>query len=116
MKTVSRIVVTASVFALLSASVYADVIPASYGEKSDDRTKIEAKLTEMGLKSETARVRAASMTADEAAYFAEDVRRIQVSGQEMWAGQTDMLRYEWLGGAAALGGTIGVIWFMADEA
>ena len=116
MKLVNRVIVMASVVALLSASVYADVIPATYGEKSDDRAKVEAKLTEMGLKPQSAHFRAQGMTNEEATYFAGDVHRIQVSGQEIFAGQTDMMWYEWIGGIVSLGGVIGLIWFMADEA
>lgn len=116
MKLVRRLVVTASVFALLATSVHADVIPSTYKNESESRTKVEAKFTEMGLKSQTAHLRAQGMTDEEAAYFADDVQRIQVSGQEIWAGQTDMLWYEWIGGLAALGGTVALIFFMANEA
>ena len=115
MSLAKRVVATLSVLALMAAPLFADIIPPSYESKSDARVKVQSQLTELGLKSENAKLRTQGMTSDEAAYFAGNVDRIQVSGQELWAGQTDMMWYEWIGGVIALGGTIGGIIYFAGE-
>ena len=102
----SRFLVALAVTGLLSAPLYADVIPSQYSSKSEAKATVQSRLTEMGLKSEDAKLRAQRLTEDEAAYFAQNTNRIQVVGQEPFGGQTDLLWWEWVFGIAALAGAI----------
>jgi len=100
-----RLVVGCMLSALFGASLAADVVPSSYADKSPAKAGLEARLGELGVAADSARERVARLSADEAAYLASDPSRVQVVGQEMWAGQSNNLWWEWVGGIAALVGT-----------
>lgn len=101
---VSRLVVALAVCSLFCAPLAADVIPSRYADASPARASLEQRLEGLGVASDAAKARVARLSAEETIFFASDERRVQVVGQEMWAGQSNNLWWEWLGGLAALGG------------
>ena len=111
MVVLSRLVVALAVSGLFTAPLYADVIPSQYPAQSEARGKVEKRLVEMGVKPGDAHHKSERLMDDEAAYFAQNPERVQVAGQEMWAGQSDNLWWEWVFGAAALVGAIVLVWY-----
>ena len=106
----SRLIVALAVSGLFTTPLYADVIPSQYSSKSEAKEKVQTRLTEMGVKSEDAKLRAQRLTEDEASYFAQNTNRVQVVGQEPWGGQTDLLWWELVFGIIAIIGP--VIWIL----
>jgi hypothetical protein len=91
--------------ALFCAPLAADVVPSSYPEASPAKAGLETRLTELGVAADTAHERVARLSPEQAAYLAADPARVQLVGQEMFAGQSNNLWWEWIGGIAALVGT-----------
>jgi len=112
---VARVVVALAMAGLFAAPLYADVIPTRYGTDSGAAPKVEARLGELGLEAQNARTHVRQLTENEAAYFAANPARLQLAGQEMFGGQSDNLWWEWLFGAAALGGACVLIYFVAFD-
>jgi hypothetical protein len=100
----SRAVVTLALLGFLGGPLAADVIPARYASESGAKKAVESALASAGVEAPLAQARAPRLTEEEAAFFAADGRRVQVVGQEMWAGQSDNLWWEWLGGIGLLAG------------
>jgi hypothetical protein len=67
---------------------------------------VEGRLMELGMTRDAAVSQAQQLTDGEAAYFAQNPDRVQFVGQEIWAGQADLLWWEWVFGIAALAGAI----------
>jgi hypothetical protein len=109
---VSRVVVALLIVSVFSGPLYADVIPSRRAEASDASKKVQGRLVELGLSQDAATAHAQQLTEREASYFAENPDRVQIAGQEIWAGQTDLLWWEWVLGIAALAGAI---WFGVYE-
>lgn len=107
----SRLVVALAVSGLFTAPIYADVIPSQYPAKSEAKEKVQARLTEMGMKAEDAQLRAKRLSEEDAVFFAQNTNRIQVVGQEPFGGQTDLLWWEWIFGSAALIGAVALVWY-----
>ena len=101
---VSRLVVALAVCGLFCAPLAADVIPSRYADGSPSRASLEQRLEGLGVTPDAAKARVARLSAEETAFFASDERRVQVVGQEMWAGQSNNLWWEWLYGLGALAG------------
>lgn len=102
MVNLSRAVVALALSGLFCGPLAADVIPARYEDESSAKKAVEARLAASGVEAGLAKARAQRLTEDEAAFFAADVQRVQVVGQEMWGGQSDNLWWEWLGGIGIL--------------
>lgn len=100
----SRVVVALAVAGIFSAPLYADVIPSRRSDASDAAQKVQGRLQELGLSRDAALAHSQQLTDREATFFAENPDRVQIAGQEMWAGQTDLLWWEWVLGIAALVG------------
>lgn len=111
----SRLLVAAAVAGLVVPPAWADVIPTQHAEESDAPAKVEARLAHLGVAAGEARERAASLSPEAAAYFAQDTNRLQAAGQEMWGGQSDNLWWEWLFGAAMLGGSIAALVVISND-
>jgi hypothetical protein len=107
----SRLIVALAVSGLFTTPIYADVIPSQYPSKSEAKEKVQSRLTEMGVKSEDARLRAQRLTEEEASFFAQNPDRVQVVGQEPFGGQADLFWWEWVFGILALVGP--VVWILA---
>ena len=106
----SRLVVALAVAGFISTPLYADVIPSRRAETSDAPQKVQGRLMELGLSQDAATAQTQQLTDREATYFAQNPDRVQVAGQEMWAGQTDLLWWEWVLGIVAL--VAPVIWIV----
>ena len=102
MVTLSRAVFTLALTGLFCGPLAADVIPAQYASPSGPKKTLEIKLTASGMDAQMAKARVQRLTDEEAAFFAEDARRVQIVGQEMWGGQSDNLWWEWIGGIGFL--------------
>lgn len=103
---VSRFVVAMAVAGFLSQPLYADVIPSRRSDTTDAAGKVQGRLMELGLTRDAAASHTQQLTESEAAYFAQNPDRVQFVGQEIWAGQADLLWWEWVFGIAALAGAI----------
>lgn len=81
----TRTIAALLALALVPATAAADVIPASYPERSAGgmREKIAKQFRSFGLQAERASARAAALTTPEARYFGSHPERIQVAGQEV---------------------------------
>ena len=101
MKLASRILAPLALLGLFAAPLCADVIPTRYPSKSDAHQKVEKALTNSGLSAADAQNRAGRLTVQEAAHFAGQAE-FHPAGQELWAGQSDNLWWEWIGGGAFL--------------
>jgi hypothetical protein len=113
MLVVSRLLVAVALAGILSQPLYADVIPTRRaGETGDATQKVESRLTQLGVSSDSAREQISKLTDAQTVYFAGSPERIQLVGQENWGGQSDNLWWEWLFGIVALVGA-GVIIFVA---
>lgn len=104
MHLVTRAAVAAALSVLVSGPASADVIPARRPASSDAPERVQARLVQMGLSAPQARAQSVELTSAEAEYFARSPERLQWVGQEMWAGQSDNMWWEWLFGLAALAG------------
>lgn len=105
-----RLLVALAVAGMVAPRAWADVIPTTCPERTEAQEKVQARLAQIGLPPAEAEARAASLSPEEAAYFSSDPSRLQAAGrQEIWAGQSDNLWWEWLFGAAALGGAVALI-------
>lgn len=102
----SRLIVALAVSGCFTAPLYADIIPSQYPSRSEAKEKVQNRLTEMGVRSEDARLRTLRLTEEEASYFAENPNRVQVVGQEPFGGQTDLFWWEWVLGIAAIVGPL----------
>ena len=109
---VSRVVVALALAGVFAGPLYADVIPSRRSDATDAAQKVQGRLQELGLSRDAALSHSQQLTDHEAAFFAQNPDRVQIAGQEIWAGQTDLLWWEWVFGIAALAGAI---WFGADE-
>jgi hypothetical protein len=98
----SRAVFTLALTGLFCGPLAADVVPSQYASASGPKKTLETQLTASGMDVQTAHARVQRLTEEEAAFFAEDARRVQIVGQEMWAGQSDNLWWEWVGGLGFL--------------
>lgn len=113
MVAVGRLVVAVAIVGLCTPAAYADVIPTRRsGDTSTSAEKIEKRLLQLGVSSETAKDHLKSLTDDQTNYFAANPERIQLVGQENWGGQSDNLWWEWVLGLAALAA---VAWFIVFE-
>jgi hypothetical protein len=110
-----RAVVAFSLSVLLCGPLAADVIPSGYSAKNPAKESVQARLVELGVDAATARDRVQRLSADEAAYLAADPNRVQIVGQEIWAGQSNNFWWEWLFGAAAVVGAVVLIWVTYDN-
>ena len=102
MVNLSRAILALAVTGLFCGPLAADVIPARYASDSGAKKTVESKLAASGVDAQVAHARAQRLTEEEAGFFAADVQRVQVVGQEMWGGQSDNLWWEWLGGLGFL--------------
>lgn len=111
-----RLVVALAFVGFLAGPLFADVIPSQHATKSDDGAKVQARLVELGVSADEARLRAARLTDEQAAYFARDTDRIRFVGQsEPFAGQSDNFSEEWIFGIVALTGAfVALIHFGID--
>lgn len=98
----SRAVFTLALTGLFCGPLAADVIPAQYASESGPKKALQTQLTASGMDAQMAQARVLRLTDDEAAFFAQDARRVQIVGQEMWGGQSDNLWWEWVGGIVFL--------------
>jgi len=96
---------------ILSTPLYADVIPSRRVESTDATQKVQGRLMELGLNKDAAVSQSQLLTERETAYFSQQPERIQLVGQEIWAGQTDLLWWEWILGIVALVGP--VVWILS---
>lgn len=103
---VSRFLVALAVVGILSGPLYADVIPSRRAETGDSTRKVEGRLMELGMSRDAATSHAQQLTDSETAYFAQNPDRVQFVGQEIWAGQADLMWWEWVFGIAALAGAV----------
>lgn len=86
---------------------FADVIPARRAERDPEAHRVvQGRLEALGLPAAEARRQVGDLTPSEAAYFARDVNRVQAAGGLYW--------YEWLGGAALLGGLTLLYFWVTD--
>jgi hypothetical protein len=99
-----RVVVSMAAAGFFASPLRADVIPSQYASTSDAKSKVQARLAQMGVSEESAKLSSKRLTEEEAAYFAYNPSRVQLVGQEAWAGQADIFWWEWLLGLAALVG------------
>lgn len=107
----SRLLVALAVSGLFTSPIYADIIPSQYPSRSEAKEKVQSRLTEMGVKSEDAKLRAQRLTEEEASYFAQNTDRVQVVGQEAFGGQTDLFWWEWVLGIVAL--VAPIVWILS---
>ncbi len=112
----SRLLVAVAVAGLFATPIYADIIPTQHAPESKAKETVRHQLVNLGETTQAARDCAARLTEKEAAFFAQDPGRVQVVGQaEMWAGQTDLLWWEWVFGILALAGSIfAIAWATRD--
>jgi hypothetical protein len=110
-----RLVVGLMLSALFGAPLAADVVPSSYPESSSAKAGVQNRLNELGVGADAARERVARLSPEQAAYLAADPARVQVVGQEMFAGQSNNLWWEWVGGIAALVGAGILVYVFAFE-
>lgn len=105
MHLVTRAAIALALSVLVAGPARADVIPTRRAAApSDAPERVRARLVEMGLSAEQASAQALDLTSGEAEYFARSPERLQWVGQEMWAGQSDNMWWEWIFGLAALAG------------
>jgi hypothetical protein len=104
MHVVTHAAVALALSILVAGPARADVIPTRRAAPSDAPERVRTRLVQMGLSAEQARAQALDLTSGEAEYFARSPERLQWVGQEMWAGQSDNMWWEWLFGLAALAG------------
>lgn len=110
-----RIVVTLALAGLFAGPIYADVIPTQQAPKSEAKNSVESRLVQLGQSPESAKTCVARLTEQEAKFFARDLSRVQVVGQEMWGGQADPLWWELVFGGVFLVGSLLVIYsFVSD--
>lgn len=107
----TRFLVALAVVGILSTPLYADVIPSRRSDSNDSAGKVEGRLRELGMSREAAASHTQMLTDSETAYFAQNPDRVQFVGQEIWAGQADLLWWEWLFGTLALVGGVGLIYY-----
>jgi hypothetical protein len=113
MVAVGRLVVAVAIMGLGALPTYADVIPTRRaGDTANSSQKIEQRLLQLGVSSDAAKEHLKNLTDDQTNYFAANVERIQLVGQENWGGQSDNLWWEWVLGLAAL---VGVGLFIVFE-
>ena len=105
MKLVGRILAPLALLGLFAAPLCADVIPTRYPSKSNAHQKVEETLTNSGLSAADAQNRVGRLTVKEAAHFASQTE-FHPAGQEIWAGQSDNLWWEWIGGIVFLGAAV----------
>jgi hypothetical protein len=111
-----RLVVALAVGGLVCPPVYADVMPTRRVPAEDTApAKVESRLLDLGLGAAEARAQVRDLTGAEARYFAQNPERLQLVGQEIWAGQSDNLWWEWIGGLALLAGVTYAIWIFAKN-
>lgn len=110
-----RFMAVLAMVAVTSAPLHADILPTRRMPKSDEGKKVEARLVQLGVPAEAAQAQVKQLTQDEAAYFARNTDRVQMAGQEMWAGQSDNLWWEWAFGAGFLGGTAWATWIIVKD-
>ena len=110
MVAVSRLLVALAMAGLFTQPLYADVIPTRRAsDTTQSSKKVESRLVQLGISSESAKEQIQKLTDDQTNYFAGNPERIQLVGQENWGGQSDNLWWEWLFGLAALGGVAAFI-------
>jgi hypothetical protein len=111
----SRLVVALAVAGLFCAPLHADVIPSRRAAESAGGASraVESRLIGLGADAEGARAEVDRLTDAETAYFAAAPERIQAVGQEIWAGQSNNLWWEWIGGIALLTVVVYVIYVFA---
>ena len=112
-----RLVVALALGGLVCPPLYADVIPSRRASEAGDSSakKVESRLIELGVKADSARNEVRHLTSAETRYFAQSPERLQLVGQEseMWAGQSNNLWWEWIGGIALLAVVTAVIYTFA---
>jgi hypothetical protein len=112
MHTLCRGLVGLALSGLFCGPLAADVVPTRYAENAEAKSAVASARTSSGVDAQLAQARAQRLTSDEAAFFAADARRTQVVGQEMWAGQSDNMWWEWIGGIGMLALTgVGIYFF-----
>ncbi len=102
MKLAGRILTSLALLGLFAAPLCADVIPTRYAEKSDAHQRVESTLADAGLSAADAHVSAGRLTVEEAAHFAGQTDMHLAGDGEIWAGQANMLYWEWVIGAGYL--------------
>ena len=112
MVAVSRLLVALAMAGLFTRPLYADVIPTRRAsDTTDSSKKVECRLVQLGISSDSAKEQIQKLTDDQTNYFAGNPERIQLVGQENWGGQSDNLWWEWLFGLAFLGAVGGyIVW------
>ncbi len=106
-----RVVVALAMAGLVAPRAFADVIPTRRADGGDAGVKVQARLVELGASPEAAADQAGRLTEREAGYFARDLNRVQLAGQEIWGGQSDNLWWEWVFGLVSLGG-VGALYYV----
>ena len=107
---VSRLLVALAIAGLFTQQAYADVIPTRRAsDTSDSSRKVESRLVQLGVSTETAKSQVQNLTDAQTRYFADSAERVQLVGQENFGGQSDNLWWEWVFGILALGAAVGII-------
>ena len=111
MRCASRCAVALIIAGLMAAPLRADVIPTEAPRDAGSKGKIHTRLVQLGVPSAEALARAQRLTGEEARFFAQNPDRVQVVGQEMFGGQSDIFWWEGVFGVIAITGV--VVWLVS---
>jgi hypothetical protein len=116
MRTWQRSVAAIVTLCVMSAPLYADVVPARKAKADRDAAKVEERLVTLGVDAAAAKAGAERLTPSELGYFAGDPARLQPVGQQdQFSGQSVNMWYESLGGAAFLAAGFGLAYYMVHN-
>jgi hypothetical protein len=104
-------IVAMAVVGIFCGPLQADVIPSRRAETADSTQKVQGRLMQLGLSQDQALGQTQQLTDHEAAYFAQNTDRVQIVGQQPFGGQTDLLWWELVFGAAALIGAVYLVYY-----
>jgi hypothetical protein len=111
-----RAVVAMALFGIVCPPLHADVIPSRRAETPSGAVgRIESRLVGIGAPASAVKAEVSRLTASEAEYFAATPERLALVGRqsEMWAGQSNNLWWEWIGGIVLLTGVGIAIYYAA---
>jgi len=98
---------------VISAPLFADVVPARKAKADRDAAAVEQRLVTLGMNAGAARGSADRLTPSELRFFATDTSKLHPVGQQdMFAGQTVNLWFESVGGAVMLAAGLGTGYYM----
>ena len=109
----ARAITVVMAFAVFSTPLFADHIRSRGSKDAKATAAVTERLVSLGVERASAERQVKALTDREVAYFAADPTRVQVVGaaQDMFSGQSDLVWYEAIGGAAMLAGGIVMIFF-----